>query len=136
MTQVHTRITARRSWFAFGLRELWTFRGLVRILAVRDVKLRYRQTAMGVAGVVIAPLVTAGVLSLVFGEVADLPSDGVPYLVFSYAGLIGWNVFSGVLQRAQGALLGNASLVSKIYVPRLLLPMSGIVAVAVDFAIS
>ena len=133
---VHVRITGRRSWFDFGAKELWQFRDLVRILAIRDIKLRYRQTALGVAGVVLAPLLTAGVLTFVFGQVANLPSEGVPYFAFSYAGFLGWNVFANLIGRSSTALLGNASLVSKIYVPRLLLPVSGIFVAMVDFAIA
>ncbi len=135
-TPMHVRITAKRSWFGFGLKEMWQFRGMIRILAVRDVKLRYRQTALGLAGVVLAPLVTAGVLAFVFGQVADLPSEGVPYVVFSYAGFLGWNLFANVLGRASGALLGDSGLVSRIYVPRLLLPVSGVFVALVDFAIA
>jgi lipopolysaccharide transport system permease protein len=133
---VHVRITGKRSWFDLGLREMWHFRSMVRILAVRDIKLRYRQTALGVGGVILAPLLTAGVLSFVFGEVAGLPSEGIPYVVFSYSGFLGWTVFANLVGRASGSLLSDSALVSRIYVPRLLLPLSGVLVVLVDFAMS
>ena len=133
---VHLRITGRRSWFDFGARDLWQFRDLIRILAMRDIKLRYRQTALGVAGVVIQPILAAGVLTFVFGRVANLPSEGVPYFAFSYAGFLGWNVFASVIGRASGVLVANSNLVSKIYFPRLLLPLSGVVVALVDLAIA
>lgn len=109
---------------------------MVRILAVRDFKLRYRQTAIGVVGVVISPLLGAGVLSFVFGSIAGLPSEGVPYVAFAYAGSLGWNVFASILGRASGALLGDVNLVSRIYVPRILLPIAGLVIALLDFVVA
>lgn len=133
---VHVRITGRRSWFDFGIRELWHFRDLIGILAMRDIKLRYRQTATGVVGVVLQPILAAGVLTFVFGRVAKLPSEGVPYFAFSYAGFLGWNVFANMVSRSSGVLVGNSNLVSKIYFPRLLLPLSGIFVGVIDLGIA
>ena len=88
-------------WQAINFRELWQFRDLLTTLAMRDIKLRYKQTALGAMWVVLQPLISAGIFSFVFGRVAKLPSDGIPYFVFSYAGLLGWNVFSGTLSKAK-----------------------------------
>jgi lipopolysaccharide transport system permease protein len=115
------------------LRELWQFRDLVASLAIRDLKLRYKQTALGVIWVVLQPLMAAGVFSFVFGTVAKLPSGGIPYLVFSFAGLLGWNFFSGVLTRTSGCLVGNSHLISKVFFPRLVLPLSNFGSCLVDF---
>ena len=106
------------------------------MLALRDVKLRYRQTALGVAWVILQPLLAAGVLGFVFGRVAKLPTDGVPAFIFAFAGMLCWNVFSQATLRATSSLVGNASLVSKIFFPRLLLPLSTAVGVAIDFAVA
>lgn len=131
----YVRFTAKRSWFDFGLREIFHYRELLRVLAVRDVKLRYRQTALGVGGVVLGPVLTAGVMTFLFGQVAGLSSEGVPYFAFSYAGFLGWNLFAGIVGRSSSVLVGNAALVTKTYVPRLALPLSCVVIVLVDFAI-
>ncbi len=111
-------------------------RDILYTFADRDLRLRYRQTALGVAWVVIQPLIAAGIFTFVFGTVAHLSSDGKPYLLFTFAALTGWNLFSGVLTRASACLVGNANLVSRIYFPRLLLPLSVVPAAIVDFLVS
>jgi len=118
------------------LAETWMARDILYTFADRDLRLRYRQTVLGVAWVVIQPLIAAGVFTFVFGTVAHLSSDGKPYLVFTFAALSGWNLFSGVLTRASACLVGNANLVSRIYFPRLLLPLSVVPAALVDFVVS
>jgi lipopolysaccharide transport system permease protein len=118
------------------LAETWMARDILYTFADRDLRLRYRQTALGVAWVVIQPLIAAGIFTFVFGTVAHLSSDGKPYLLFTFAALAGWNLFSGVLTRASACLVGNANLVSRIYFPRLLLPLSVIPAAIVDFLVS
>lgn len=123
-------------WQAINFRELWQFRDLLVTLAMRDIKLRYKQTALGAMWVVLQPLISAGIFSFVFGRVAKLPSDGIPYFVFSYAGLLGWNVFSGTLSKASGSLTGNANLVSKVYFPRLVLPLSTVLSSLLDFGVA
>jgi lipopolysaccharide transport system permease protein len=123
-------------WAALNVREVWAFRDLIVTLAARDVKLRYRQTYLGIAWVVLQPLLAAGVFSFVFGTVAKLPSDGVPYIVFSYAGLLGWNVFTGTLGKTSHSMLGNSHLISKVYFPRLVLPLSGVVSTLLDAVVS
>jgi len=105
-------------------------------LAVRDIKLRYRQTALGAVWVVLQPLVAAGLFSFVFGKVAKLKSDGTDYFLFSYAGMLGWNLFAGAVTRSSGCLVGSAHLVSKVYFPRLILPLSTVYSVMIDFAVA
>ncbi len=101
----------------------------------RDLTLRYRQTALGVIWVVLQPLLAAGIFAFVFGRVAGLPSGGVPYFAFAFAGMLGWNLFSSVVMRMSTSLLSNANLVSKIFFPRLVLPLSTIGSVLVDFLV-
>ena len=116
--------------------EIWEFRFLLLRLARRDLVLRYRQTVLGVLWVVLQPLLASGVLAFVFGTIANLPSEGVPYYVLSYAGFLGWSAFSAVLAKSTGVLLSNSSLVSKVYFPRILLPRSTIGSTLVDVAVA
>ncbi|TAM69463.1 MAG: ABC transporter permease [Microbacteriaceae bacterium] len=118
------------------LREFWEAREVLYRFGIRDIVLRYRQTAIGVAWVVLQPLVAAGIFSIVFGSVARLPSGGVPYFVFSFAGMLAWNVFNGVVGRASGSLVANQALVSKVFFPRLLVPLSSVISVLLDFAVA
>jgi len=120
----------------FNLRELWQFRDLLVRFARRDLTLRYRQTALGVIWVVLQPLLAAGALAFVFGSVAGLSSGGVPYFAFAFAGMLAWNVFSGLVTRMSSSLVGNAQLVSKIFFPRLVLPLSSMGSVLVDFLVA
>lgn len=117
-----------------NLREIWHFRDLLLSLVSRDLKLRYKQTALGAIWVVLQPLMAAGIFSFVFGTVAKMPSDGLPYFLFSYAGLLGWGLFNNTVTKAGASLTGNAPLISKVYFPRLILPASAIPSVLVDFA--
>ena len=123
-------------WQAINFRELWEYRDLLLTLASRDVKIRYKQTALGVAWVVLQPLISAAIFAFVFGRVAKLPSDGVPYFLFSYVGLQAWSVFSNTLTKANTSLVGNAHLVSKVYFPRLILPLSTVPSTLLDFGIA
>lgn len=118
-----------------SIRELLEFRFLLVRLTHRDITLRYRQTALGVAWVVLQPLLGAGILSFVFGRIAGMASDGVPYYVMSFAGFLGWNAFSSVLTRTTTSLVSNSSLVSKVYFPRLLLPLSTVGSTSVDVGV-
>jgi lipopolysaccharide transport system permease protein len=115
--------------------ELWRFRDLCVALGRRDVTLRYRQTLLGVLWVVLQPLIAGGLFSIVFGKVARLPSEGRPYFVFAYAGFIAWSAFQSTLTRASSSLLAQSNLVSKVYFPRLVLPVSALFSSAVDFAV-
>ena len=132
----HLIIQPGRGWRAVNTRELWQFRDLLSSLANRDLKLRYKQTALGIIWVVLQPLMAAGIFSFVFGSVAKLPSDGLPYFLFSYAGLLGWNVFNNTATKVGASLTGNAQLISKVYFPRLILPLSAVPSVLVDFAVA
>jgi lipopolysaccharide transport system permease protein len=123
-------------WVPINLREMWHFHDLLTTFAIRDVKLRYRQTLLGVAWVILQPLAGAGILSVVFGQVANLPSDGVPYFLFSYVGFLAWNVFSSTLTKSSASLLASSPLISKIYFPRLILPLSVTFSTVLDFVVA
>lgn len=129
------KIRPGRSWQAIHFQQIWQFRDLLFALAARDVKLRYRQTVLGVLWVVLQPLMAAGIFTFVFGMVAGMKTDAANYFVFSYAGLLGWNAFSSTLSKASGSLVQNAGLISKVYFPRLILPFSTILATLIDFAV-
>lgn len=129
-------IRPRSGWQALDVKEIWEFRDLLTTLGLRDVKLRYRQTALGAAWVLLQPLLAAGIFSVVFGRIAKLPSDGVPYFVFAYAGLLGWNAFSSTLTKASGCLVANSGLISKIFFPRLILPLSTVFSSLIDFGVA
>ena len=129
-------IRPRSGWAALNLLEVWQFRDLLFSLAGRDLKLRYRQTALGAAWVILQPLMAAGIFSFVFGSVAKLPSHGVPRFLFTYAGLLAWNAFSSTLGRASTCLVGSSQLVSKVYFPRLVLPLSTLVSTFIDIAVA
>jgi lipopolysaccharide transport system permease protein len=117
-------------------RDMWRAREVFWRFGMRDILLRYRQTVIGVAWVILQPLVAAGVFAIIFGQVAKLPSGGLPYFVFSFAGLLGWNLFNGVIARASTSLVANQSLVAKIFFPRLLIPASSVLSVLLDFAVA
>jgi lipopolysaccharide transport system permease protein len=123
-------------WSAIDLAEVWHFRDLLFTLAGRDLKLRYKQTALGVIWVVFQPLMAAGIFTVVFGKIAKLPSDGVPYFLFAFAGQLGWNLLNNTLTKSSGCLIGNAHLISKVFFPRLILPLSSIPSSFVDFAVA
>lgn len=129
-------IQPRSGWAALDLAELWKYRDLLWTLAARDVRLRYRQTALGAAWVVLQPLLAAGIFTFVFGKIAGLPTDGIPYFVFSFASLTAWNAFNGTLTKSSASMVGNAPLVSKVYFPRLILPLSVVPSTLIDFVIS
>jgi lipopolysaccharide transport system permease protein len=129
------RIDSRRRWFP-DLRELLRYRQLVVLLGRRDITVRYRQTVLGTIWIFAGTLVTAGLFSFVFGQVANLPSGGIPYFVFSYAGLLAWNLFSSTLSGASTSLNSNSALISKIYFPRLVLPLYSLASTLVTTVIS
>jgi lipopolysaccharide transport system permease protein len=118
-------------------RDLWRYRELFAILAWRDVSVRYKQTAIGVAWALIRPFLTTVIFAIVFGRLARLPSEGqAPYPVMVFAGLMPWSLFAAVLGDASGSVLGNAHLISKVYFPRLIIPIATAVVALVDFAIN
>ena len=132
----HVRIRPSRGWLGLRLGELWEYRDVLVMLAARDIKLRYKQTALGVLWVVLQPLIAGLIFAVIFGRFAGLPSGGQPYLLFVFAGLLGWNLFAGILQRAGNSLVAESKLISKVYFPRLLIPCAAAAAALVDYAIS
>jgi lipopolysaccharide transport system permease protein len=123
-------------WVAVDLGELFEFRDLLLELARRDIKLRYRQTVLGIAWVLLQPLVAAGVLNFAFGIVAGARPPGGSYFLFTFVGLLAWNLFSLTLNKTSLSLVGNSYLVSKVYFPRLILPLSGTLSTLLDFSIA
>jgi lipopolysaccharide transport system permease protein len=115
---------------------VWQYRELLYFLTWRDVKVRYRQTALGVAWAVLQPLLTMAIFSVVFGRLAKLPSDGLPYPIFTFAALLPWQLFAGALTRAGTSLVSSSNLLTKVYFPRLIIPIAAVAAGLVDFAIA
>jgi len=131
-----TIIEARKGWLGIHFRELWRYRELAFILALRDVKIRYKQTVLGVAWAVLQPVSTMLVFSVVFGSLAKIPSDGVPYPVFAFAALLPWQLFAYALTQSSNSVIENERLITKIYFPRLLIPLGSVLAGLLDFAIA
>ena len=123
-------------WAALDLREVWQFRDLLFTLAGRDIKLRYKQTALGAIWVVIQPLMAAGIFTVVFGKIANLSSDAIPYFLFAFVGQLGWGLFANTVSKTSGCLVGNGHLISKVYFPRLILPLSSLPSTVVDSGIA
>jgi lipopolysaccharide transport system permease protein len=130
------RIRARSGWAALNLAEVWAYRDVLWMLALRDIKLRYRQTALGIVWVVLQPLLAGLIFSVIFGRFAKLPSEGQPYLLFVFAGLMAWNLFNGVMQRAGNSLVAESKLITKVYFPRLIIPLAGALSALVDFTVA
>ncbi len=131
-----TVIGPTHGWVSLRLWELWKYRELLYFITWRDVKVRYKQAVLGVAWTVIQPLLTMVILSLIFGQLAKLPSEGSPYPIFIYCGLLPWQLFANALQKGGTSLVGNAHLITKVYFPRLIIPLSAVTGGLVDFAIS
>lgn len=130
------RITPGDCWWQLPLGELWDYRELIYFFIWRDIKVRYKQTAMGAAWAVIQPLATMLLFTLVFGKMVHIPSEGLPYAVFSYAALLPWNYFANALQKTSTIVVSNQPILTKVYFPRLTLPLFGVFTGLVDFAIS
>jgi lipopolysaccharide transport system permease protein len=131
-----TIIQRTQGWAAVGLKEVWTYRELLFFLAWRDVKVRYKQTALGVAWAVLQPLLGMIVFTIFFGRLAKVPSDGIPYPLFSYSALLAWQLFAFSLTESSNSVVANERLITKVYFPRLVIPMASIVAGLVDFAVA
>lgn len=129
-------IRPKRLFHLSDLRELWNYRELLYFFSWRDLKVRYKQTVLGVLWSILQPLITMVVFSFFFGKLAGMPSDGVPYPIFVYTGLLFWQFFSDALGETSSSLVANKAIVSKVYFPRLLLPISGVITKFVDFLIS
>ena len=125
-----------RGWGALEFKALWAYRELLYFLVWRDLKVRYKQTALGVAWIVLQPLVSMAIFSVLFGTLLNVPSGEVPYPVFAYAALLPWNYFAQSLTRSSTSVVGSAHLISKVYFPRLLIPASGVLSGLVDFGIA
>ena len=129
-------IEPTRGFTRIDFGELWHFRDLLYFLTWREISVRYKQTALGVAWAVIQPLATMFVFTVFLGRLAKMPSDGIPYPIFSYLGLLPWTYFANAVTRSGASLVGNSNLLSKVYFPRLLIPMSGTLSALADFAIA
>lgn len=131
-----TVVEPSRGWVRLNLQDLWEFRELLYFLTWRDIKVRYKQTALGASWAVIQPFFTMVVFSLFFGRLAKVPSDGIPYPIFAYAALVPWTFFSQGLSQSANSLVGSAHLISKVYFPRLVIPISSVLAGLIDFGIA
>ena len=130
------RIRPASDRLANGLKELWQYRELLYFLIWRDVKVRYKQTAIGAAWAIIQPLMTMIIFTMVFGKFANMPSDGLPYPIFTFAALLPWTYFSKALSQSVSSVVADANLITKVYFPRLLLPLAAVVGGLIDFAIA
>jgi lipopolysaccharide transport system permease protein len=135
-TSYHLRIQPSKGWVALQLKDLWEYRELLYFFIWRDIKVRYKQTALGAAWAVIQPLFTMLIFSLFFGRLAKVPSDGIPYPLFAFTALVPWAFFAQGLSQSADSLVGNGNLIKKIYFPRLAIPLSTVSAGLVDFCIS
>ncbi len=129
-------IERTNSWKIFDLRELWAYRELLFFLTWRDVRVRYKQAVLGMGWVVLQPLLMTLVFTVFLGVIVRVPSDGVPYPIFAYAGLLLWTFFSGAISGSGNSLVGNAHLITKVYFPRLLVPLASILARMVDLLVA
>ncbi len=123
-------------WRGLDLREVWRYRELLYFFVWRDIKVRYKQTVLGVVWAVLQPLFAMLIFAFFFGRIARLPSDGLPYPVFAYAGLLPWTYFATAVNAGAQSLISSSNLVTKVYFPRILIPMAAVVAGLVDFAIA
>jgi len=130
------RIEPSKGWVSLKLNELWEYRELLYFLVWRDVKVRYKQTALGAAWAIIQPFCTMVVFSLFFGKLAKMPSDGVPYPIFTFAALVPWTFFANGLSQASNSLVGSANLITKVYFPRLAIPIAAVLAGIIDFVLA
>jgi len=130
------RIRPSRGWVALDLKDLWVYRELLYFLTWRDIKVRYKQTILGASWAIIQPLFTMLLFTLFFGKLAHIPSDGVPYPIFAYAGLLPWTFFSNAVTNSGNSLVGSSNLITKVYFPRMIIPGAAVGAGLVDFAIA
>jgi lipopolysaccharide transport system permease protein len=131
-----TIIEPAKSWVPLNLKEIWAYRELLFFMTWRDIKVRYKQTLLGAAWAIIRPVATMVVFSLFFGQLAKMPSDGLPYPVFNYAALLPWTFFATGLTRTTSSVVGSGGLIKKVYFPRLIIPLSGVVGGLPDFGLA
>jgi ABC-type polysaccharide/polyol phosphate export systems, permease component len=125
-----------KKWVPVDIKELWAYRELITAFTLRDVKLRYKQTGLGIAWAVLQPLLTMVIFTVFFGGLAKIPSDGVPYPLFVLAALLPWTLFAEGLTRSTTSMVTNSNIMTKVYFPRLIMPLSSIISPLVDFAVS
>ena len=135
-TYSHLRIEPSKGWVSLKPHELWEYRELLYFLTWRDIKVRYKQTVFGAAWAIIQPFFTMVVFSLFFGNLAKIPSDGIPYPIFSYAALVPWTFFAYGLQQSSNSLVASSNLLKKIYFPRLVIPIASVLSGVVDFVLA
>ncbi|OGW33220.1 MAG: phosphate ABC transporter permease [Nitrospirae bacterium GWC2_42_7] len=129
-------IKPQKGWIPVNFRELWAYRELLFFLSWRDIKVKYKQTTLGVAWAILQPFLTMIVFSVLFGTFAKMPSDGIPYPIFVYAGLLPWNYFSSSLSSSGNSLVASSNLITKVYFPRLIIPASAALSSLLDFLIA
>src|ERR1700690_392433 len=129
-------LTPDRGWLTLNLGDLWRYRELLFFLTWRDIKVRYKQTALGAAWAILQPLLTMLIFSVIFGMFAKVPSDGTPYPLFAFVALVPWNFFATSLTQSSNSVVGSANLITKVYFPRLAIPLASVLAGLVDFALS
>src|SRR5256712_4953724 len=129
-------IQPSRGWVPLNLKELWEYRELLYFLCWRDIKVRYKQTVLGAAWAIIQPFLTMVVFTLFFGRLAQIPSDGIPYAIFCYAALVPWTFFANGLSQASNSLVSNGNLLTKVYFPRLIMPLAGVLSGIIDFVVA
>lgn len=133
---LHIHIKPTGGWRGIDFGEIWKYRELLYFLSWRDIKVRYKQTVIGIAWAIIQPLFTMVVFTLFFGKLAKMPSDGIPYPIFSYAALVPWSFFASGLTDAASSLVSNSNLIKKVYFPRILIPLSAILSKGIDFILA
>lgn len=133
---MHTILKPRRGLAPLDLAEVWRYRELLGFLAWRDIVIRYKQTTIGILWAFLRPFLTMVIFTVIFGRIAKLPSDNVPYAVFSFTALLPWQFFSTAFAEAANSIVGNGHMISKIYFPRLILPLSSVAVGIIDFLIS
>jgi len=135
-TTLITIIEPSHGWLSLNLRDLWEYRDLLFFLAWRDISVRYKQTVLGAAWAIIQPFFSMVVFSLFFGRLAKIPSEGVPYPIFSYAALLPWHYFATAMASSSDSLIGSQNLLTKVYFPRLVIPLASVIPAMVDFAVA
>ena len=129
-------IRPAESWMAINIGEIWSYRELLYFMTLREIKVRYKQTALGALWAILQPIFTMLVFSLFFGRLAKIPSDGIPYPVFAFAALVPWMFFANGLSQASNSLVGSSHLITKVYFPRLVIPISAVLSGLIDFGLS